>query len=44
MTDDQYNAFKEKALHNGIARRTVSYGDVHLVSDKIVEYSGCSSR
>jgi len=40
VTDEQYNAFKEKALHNGIVRRTVSFGDIHLVSDKIVEYSG----
>jgi len=40
ITSDQYNAFKEKALNNGIIRRTISYSDIVLVSDKVIEYAG----
>lgn len=40
FTTDQYNAFKDKALNNGVIRRTLSYKDIELVSDKILKYGG----
>lgn len=40
VTDAQYQAFKEKALNNGIIRRTVSFSDIVLISDKLIEYAG----
>lgn len=35
-----YDAFKEKALHNGIKRHTVSFGDFTLLTDKLIEHRG----
>lgn len=40
ITSDQYNAFKEKALNNGIVRRTIAYNDITLISERIAMYSG----
>lgn len=40
VTSEQYRAFKERALNNGIIRKTVSFSDVILVSDKVIEYAG----
>jgi len=40
FTADQYDAFKERALHNGIIRKTISFGDFRLLTDKLIEYAG----
>lgn len=40
LDNNAYLSFKEKALNNGVIRRTLSYKDITLVSDKIVEYGG----
>lgn len=40
VTQDQYNAFKDKALNHSVVRRVISLKDITLVSETIIEYSG----
>lgn len=40
LDNNAYLNFKEKALNNGIIRRTISFTDITLVSDKIIQYAG----
>lgn len=39
-TGEQYRAFKDKAMNHGIVRKTVSYKDITLINEKLIEYSG----
>jgi hypothetical protein len=40
VSQEQYNEFKEKALNHSIVRRVISFKDLTLISDSIIEYSG----
>lgn len=39
-SSDQYEAFKDRALNNSIIRKTFSFSDLTLISDKLVGYAG----
>lgn len=40
VTAEAYAAFKEKALHNGIIRKTIAFGDFQIVTDRLIMYAG----
>lgn len=40
ISQEQYNAFKQKALNHSVIRKIVSYRDLTLISDSIVEFAG----
>jgi hypothetical protein len=40
MSQEQYLSFKERALNSGIIRKTVSFAEIILLSEKLLEYAG----